>query len=207
MIRLRSFAPFVPYLSILVGLVVFHSVWVTLIFYHVGMILYLVFNWEGKQGEFSLSVKNICLGAVAILFGIFGGVFLYFLWPFLGIALDLGEALTRLGLSGSSWIVFILYFSLVNPVLEELYWRGYLGKDASSPVVQDFLFSGYHIIILAIFVGIPWLLVVFIVLSGTAWLWRQFTRISGSLLLSSISHMAADLTVILVIYHYSGMRL
>jgi uncharacterized protein len=204
---LRYWAPYVPYAAVLIGLIAIHNAWVTLLSYHAGIVFFLIFDRKRGNNSRRFYFKNVAWGITAILFGILGGVLLYFLWPFLGITLDFGKSLAKLGLNSSSWIVFISYFSIVNPILEELYWRGYLGKDDLLPIVRDLLFSGYHLLVLAMFVGIPWLLVVFIILGAAAWFWRQLARISGGLILPIISHMAADLTLILVIYHYSRMLL
>jgi len=200
---LRAAAPILPYLAVAVGLYAFHNAWVTLLGYHVGMIVVLAAAGHlGEAGQL-LKLRRLPLALLAVLFGAIGGVLLYLLWPILGIRLDFGAALGRLGLAGKSWLVFILYFSLVNPWLEELYWRSYLGSPGKSVILNDLLFSGYHLGVLALFVSIPWLLAVFLILSGSAWLWRQFARLSDGLLLPVLSHMAADLTLILVIYHYS----
>jgi uncharacterized protein len=204
---LRYWAPWVPYVAVLIGLMVIHNAWITLLSYHAGIVLFLTLDRKKGNNFHILYFRNPVWGIAAILFGILGGVLLYILWPILGITLDFGMSLARLGLKGSTWIIFILYFSVVNPVLEELFWRGYLGNDKLLPIVQDLLFSGYHLLVLAMFVGVPWLLVVFVILGAAAWFWRQLVRISSGLILPIISHMAADLTLILVIYHYSRMLL
>jgi hypothetical protein len=48
-----------------------------------------------------------------------------------------------------------------------------------------------------------WLFVVFFVLTIGAWFWRQMNRLNGGLLASTISHITADITVILTIYYIS----
>jgi hypothetical protein len=62
------------------------------------------------------------------------------------------------------------------------------------------MFAGYHILVLAGKVGAWWLVPAFAVLGGAGWYWRQISRVSGGLLAATLSHMAADLTVILAIY-------
>jgi hypothetical protein len=94
----------------------------------------------------------------------------------------------------------VAYYVLLNPFLEEYYWRGFLGSSAKRPVLNDFLFAGYHLIVLARTLDLIWLVVVFLCLCGAAWFWRQISRITGGLLAAYISHMAADITVILSIY-------
>jgi uncharacterized protein len=200
-LRLRSFAPLLPYLAVCIGLFLVRNAWFTLLGYHVGIILILSVEKQWAQARKLFRMQRILWSLGAILFGALGGGLLYFLWPYLGIhSFNFNASLTKLGLNGRDWIAFILYFSLINPWMEELYWRGYLGSDKRGPILADGYFSGYHLIVLGMYVGLPWLLVSFIVLGVAAWLWRQFARSTGGLLLPVLSHLAADLSLILVIY-------
>jgi membrane protease YdiL (CAAX protease family) len=201
--NLRKFAPLLPYLLMSIGLLLLHNAWIALLSYHAGIVVLLSAARRWPRLQPSLHKSEVGLACGAVIFGLSGGILLYFLWPLLGIPRDLKTTLTRDGLSGSLWIWFIVYFSIVNPGLEEVYWRGYLGSAAAGLVLNDFVFSGYHLVVLGQFLKLPWLLLVFFVLGAAAWFWRQVARRSGGLLLPIISHLAADLAVILVIYHFS----
>jgi hypothetical protein len=128
------------------------------------------------------------------------GITLYFLWNYFGFATDLPAQVESLGLNRTNWIPFIAYFALVNPWVEEYFWRGYLGSTTTAPYVSDFLYSGFHGLILlnkvqtaSIFFGLTALVV-------AGWFWRQIARKGGGLLAPVLGHMAADLTILLVVY-------
>ena len=89
---------------------------------------------------------------------------------------------------------------MVNPWIEEYYWRGYLGSNTKKIILNDLLYSGYHLVVLAGKVEIVWLIVIFFALAVVAWFWRQTNRWSQGMLPSTASHLAADITVMLTIY-------
>ena len=134
------------------------------------------------------------------MIGACGGLLLYLLWPLLSIPPDINIQLQNIGLTAATWPYFILYFILVNPWIEEYYWRGYLGSESKYILPVDLFFAGYHVMVLAGKVDFIWLIAVFATLSFAAWLWRQANRISLGLLPSLASHMAADITIIFTIY-------
>jgi len=198
--RFRRAAPYAPYLAVLVGMYLFHSAWAAVLLYHLGMALVLTLGrgWGALRG---LGAGRQPLGLAATsLFGVSGGVLLYVLWPLLGVPPGVGASLAHLGITQTAWPAFIAYFCLVNPWLEEIYWRGYLGDSAARPVPNDVLFAGYHVLVLASFIRWPWLLAVLVVLAGAGWLWRQQARRTGGLLASAVSHFLADTGVFLTVY-------
>jgi membrane protease YdiL (CAAX protease family) len=99
--------------------------------------------------------------------------------------------------------VFIVYAIAVNPLLEESYWRGYLGSPAKNITVNDLLFAGYHLLVIGGNIGVIWLIAVFCGLTAAAWFWRQINRINGGLLLSVVFHIAADTSVFLAICYFA----
>jgi hypothetical protein len=135
-----------------------------------------------------------------IVIGAGGGVLLYLLWPLLSVPQGIDIYLHSIGLKATTWPYFIAYYILVNPVLEEYYWRGHLGSRARRPIFNDFLFAGYHLIVLAGNISLFWLIAMFLVLCATAYYWRQLSRNTGGLLAATLSHGAADITVILAIF-------
>ncbi len=113
--------------------------------------------------------------------------------------MNLGETLTSFHLSGLSWWAFAAYYVTVHPVLEEIYWRGYLRGAHRSPVAVDIAFAGYHVLVLCIFVKLPWVLVSFGVLLFAAWSWRQLAARYSGLGVAIASHAAADLSIVAVV--------
>jgi len=197
---IKLFRPLLPYLAVGLGLLVFHNAWVAILSYHAGMAAVIFLSKPVvpiKQIIRSASYKPLIF-PVAI--GASGGILLYLLWPLLSVPPDINMYPRSIGLTGAVWPYFIAYYVLVNPPLEEYYWRGFLGSSAKRPVLNDFLFAGYHLVVLSGKIGVPWLAVVFLVMCGAAWYWRQISRLTGGLLAVTLSHLAADITVILSIF-------
>jgi len=196
-------APFVPYLAVVVGMFGLHSAWGAVFGYHLGMMLVLSLDggWPGAR-RFGAGMQPWPLTATGA-FGLSGGVLLYLCWPLLGLPPEFSQQLAALGISSATWPLFLAYFCLVNPWLEELYWRGYLGDDAWRPVWNDLFFAGYHLLVLSPFVWWPWLGVVLVGLVSAGWLWRQMARITRGLLIPLVSHFLADAAIMLTVYLFT----
>jgi hypothetical protein len=128
------------------------------------------------------------------------GIGLYFLWNQLGVATNLSLQLNSIGLSSSSWIAFITYFSLVNPFIEEYYWRGVLGNSAKKLSIIDPVYAGYHALVLWGRVQPISILFAVAILISAGWLWRQFLREDSGLLAAVLGHMVADFSILMVVY-------
>ena len=188
------------YLAIGVGFFWARSAWVTLLGFHAAMIVCLIIAKPRLSFSISFQNTNPTWTITSILLCASSGVCLYFLRNYFGFAADLHTQLESIGLTTQTWLPFMLYAVLVNPFLEEYFWRGYLGSEAKGLYPFDLIFAGYHVLIL---IGkVNWLAIVLIVIALTfaAWFWRQVARESGGLLAPALGHMAADLTILLAIY-------
>jgi hypothetical protein len=128
------------------------------------------------------------------------GILVYFLWPFIHVSPGLADALLQWGLTSRTWPLFIVYGALVNPWLEEIYWRGWLGSATRNPILHDAIFAGFHLVVLAPFFPPIWLVTAFLVLATSGWMWRQVIRTEKSMLASTLFHMAADVSILLVVW-------
>lgn len=99
---------------------------------------------------------------------------LIFFWSYFGFADDPSEQGESLGLKASTWPAFIAYFALVNPFMEEYFWRGYFGNPAKGLYIYDFVYAG--------------------------WFWRQVSREDHGLLAPVLGHMMADFTIAIAVY-------
>jgi membrane protease YdiL (CAAX protease family) len=189
-----------PYVTIPPGLFIFHSAWVALIAYHAVMILImLVRHYRVSLGQV-FNCRNILIIIGMAALGVAAGVAIYLLWPYLNISAGIVDELGSLGLGPGNWAIFLIYFVLVNPLLEELFWRGLLGSASLRPVWHDLAFAGYHAVVLLGKMEYYWLLPVLAALFLGAWLWRQVNRTAGSLLPGIIAHAAADFSVMLAVF-------
>jgi hypothetical protein len=197
-------APLVPYLAVLLGLFVVDNVWVAALGYHLGMAGVLAGARGWGQARRLRVGGSVGLAVGLVGGGVLCGVLLHQLWAPLGIPRGLDAALAPLGLTAVTWPAFMLYFCVVNPWLEEVYWRGYLGTPARGPVWNDLLFAGYHVLVLSRFLPWPPLFLALgsVLLAG--WGWRQLARVHPGLCLPAVSHLAVDAAVIYAIYRHVG---
>ncbi len=169
-----------------------------ILLYHAGILVIVA-----ATGRWSL-VKELIAGWHALaalglsLFGLLGGATIYVLSPLMGLDYArMTAVLAELGLVDVTWFAFIGYYCLVNPWLEELFWRGFLVRRERRPVPVDLLFAGYHALVVIWFVDWPWVMIAFFSLTTAAWLWRRTAHSTGGLLLPVISHFAADVGIII----------
>jgi len=199
----RIIPPLIPYITISIGLLVFHNAWLAILGYHAGMIGVIRLSKTRISLRQAFQSNRRWIIFVSAIAGAAGGMLLYFLWPLLSIPEDISSYIRSIGLNEGTWPVFLAYFILINPLIEEYYWRGYLAAETKRLTINDMLFSGYHLIVLAGQMETLWLVVVFISLTIGAWFWRQMNRLNGGLAASTVSHISADIVVILTIYYLS----
>jgi hypothetical protein len=188
-----------PYLAVFLGMLTLQSAWGALVGFHLALLPLLVARRQTFSPRFLAPVSKRILLAVAAT-GLFAGLGLWLIWPSAGLPADYPLRVAALGLSGAIWLPFIVYFTLVNPWLEEAYWRDALTSLSPYPALVDFLFAGYHLIILSLFVLPIWMLFAFIILVLASWFWRQVSRYTGSLMPAILSHMLADFSILMVLY-------
>jgi membrane protease YdiL (CAAX protease family) len=196
---LQAIGMSMPCIAVGVGLLAARNAWTALLGYHLGILALLALTGEWRiTGRFQIrSPLRALIGAV---FGLLAGAGVFVLWPFAEVSPVLHPTLLAWGLTLHTWPSFILYFALVNPWLEELYWRGWLGDDSRLPILSDFWFSGFHLFVMFPFVGWFWLAFIFLALVCVGWLLRQAVRRERSLFVPSLFHMTADASILLVIF-------
>jgi membrane protease YdiL (CAAX protease family) len=86
------------------------------------------------------------------------------LWPWLAVPPAINSHLQSIGLTADSWPYFIAYFIIINPWLEEFFWRGFLVNLSRKIVLNDLLFAGYHLLVLAGTMDAVWLAAIFLIL-------------------------------------------
>lgn len=125
----------------------------------------------------------------------------YFMWPWFAASDGiLPEWMARYSLTGWMWLLLIPYFSIIHPVLEEIHWRGITPKEGAGLSRYDFLFAGYHILVLFQLIHWPWLFLVFGVLAGSSCFWRWAADRFGGYALPILTHAVADGAVIIAVH-------
>jgi membrane protease YdiL (CAAX protease family) len=195
-LRPKSSTALIPYITILLGLHILKSAWATILLYH-GAILIIILRSNGfilfKRLFRGWSWK---IGLSLTIISALSGLSLYFLWPLVGIrSPELSEVLREYGLHGPSWLIFIIYYCITTPILEEIFWRGHLSVPARYPSAPDILFAGYHIIVLILFLKPLAIAAVSIALVITAWIWRILALKFDGLAIPFVSHLVAGISV------------
>jgi hypothetical protein len=144
----KWFTPILPYLAIGIGIFWFKNAWAALLGFHSAIILSLLLAKSQFPIKTLLKSSNIRWVLLSILLSGGGGIFLYLFWSFFGIASDLSTHIEALGLYPYTWLPFVAYFSLVNPFIEEYFWRGYLGSSTKKLYISDLVSAGFHGMIL-----------------------------------------------------------
>ncbi len=195
-------APAVPFAAILLGLYLLHNAWAAMLLYHLGMVLILALNRQANRLGAVRSGWNPGAAAIACVMCAASGLLFLLLWRTVSLDhMGLRTSLGDLGLSGTSWWVFSAYYVTVHPLLEEVFWRGYLASGSRGPTWPDFAFAGYHVLVLVFFIKFPWTLVAFVVLFTAAWSWRLLAMKRRGLAVPILSHVVADLSIVLAAEH------
>lgn len=188
------------YLSVAVGLFVLQDAWSALLGFHLAIIVSMLVAKPDIPIKVLFTSRSVKWSLLSVLVCGSSGLTLYLLWDKFGIAQDVSTRVAGLGLDQSNWIAFIAYFALVNPFLEEYFWRGYLGSVTRNVHISDLLYSGFHGLILINKVQPVTILYSLVVLVLAGWFWRQVMRADGGLLAPVLGHMAADLTILVAVY-------
>lgn len=197
---MKWIAPVFVYVAVGVGLFIFRTAWSSLLTFHIAILISLLIAKPNIPLSILFTGRNIQWILVSILLCGSSGVTLYFFWDKFGIANDLAAHVEAMGLSASTWIPFITYFTLVNPLLEEYFWRGYLGSPTTNFYLSDFLYAGFHGLILLNKVQPSMIVYSLALLVLAGWFWRQIARTDGGLLAPVLGHMMADLTILMAVY-------
>ncbi|UCC78610.1 MAG: CPBP family intramembrane metalloprotease [Candidatus Zixiibacteriota bacterium] len=193
----KSSTALIPYLTILVGLHILKSAWAAIILYHGAIFFIVLKNSNPVLFKRLFRGWNWKIGFPLTAISALAGLSLYFLWPIMRIeGTELSAILNEYGLHGSSWIVFMIYYCVSTPVLEEIFWRGYLSVPNRRPSAPDILFAGYHIIVLILFLKPLPIAAVFLTLVVAAWIWRLISLKFNGLAMPSVSHLVAGISVI-----------
>jgi hypothetical protein len=193
--------PILPYLAVWAGIFLFKNAWSALIGFHISILIMIAvvrpnipinILFKSKYSQWILINVLICSAS---------GIGLYFLWGFFGIVPDLPAQLGSMGLNSSvSWFSFITYFSLINPLIEEYFWRAFLESNSKNFCIGDLVYAGYHALVLWGKMNSLLILFAILTLASAGWFWRQSSREDEGLLAAVLGHMVADFSILMVVY-------
>jgi membrane protease YdiL (CAAX protease family) len=197
---MKWLSPILAYLTVWMGLFWLRNTWAALLGFHAVILVLLLIHKPNIPFASLFKSKNKKRTILSVLLCGSGGIILYFLWPVLEIANDLPAQLQSLGLTSFTWPIFISYLSLVNPWIEEYFWRGFLGSISKKLYISDLLYAGYHALVLWGKAHPFSIVYAVILLTFAGWFWRQVAREDNGLLAPVLGHMAADLSITLCVY-------
>jgi hypothetical protein len=197
---MKWLTPILPYLAVAIGLFWVQNAWFALLGFHFAIVISLLLARSSVPAKNLFKSNDIRWVVLNILLCGSSGISLYFFWSYFGIVNDLSAYIESYNLTRSTWPLFITYFVLVNPLIEEYFWRGYLGSATKGLYASDFLYAGFHALILMNKMRSGAVIYTLIVLVLAGWFWRQLTRIDNGLLAPVLGHMAADFTILMALY-------
>lgn len=190
-----------PYLTIIPGLYLFHNLWMAMVSYHTAILIIAILGrrlprfqklLRGWSFSRSLVIMPVCAA---------NGILIYLLWSFISLpGSDLAGKLIELGLRENNWLLFVMYYSLITPWLEEFFWRDLLPSRLKYPILSDVFFAGYHFFVLLLFIQPIFAFAAFLSLWAGAFNWRRLAVRLDGLMVPVLSHLAADFSTILAVY-------
>jgi len=194
--RIKTLGLFSPYGAVIVGVFLFHNAWIAILLYHAILALCVCIVNRTMVSE----IKKGFSGSQAFLLGfpaLLCGLLIYWFWPHAKTdTIDLSTVLHTYELDGLAGGLFAVYSILVNPILEELFWRECWNPSYSKPAFIDLVFAGYHGLALALILKPVYVIAAIGFLSGVSWLFRYLKQINRGMAIPYIMHLAADISII-----------
>ncbi len=190
-----------PYVAVVLGLYVFKNVFVALAIYYSAIAFFIVIKSEKSLLRTIFSGCNSCAAAGSAIVFACGGVVIFLLWPYAKLEnVNLTSTLAEYGLNGATCYIFVAAATILNPLLEELFWRGCFQNDPTRPAFIDVVFAGYHVLALVLVIKVPITILAFVVLFSASWWLRFMKHKFGGLAVPYIAHLVADVSIIAGIY-------
>lgn len=205
---------FAPTILIFIGLSLLQNILITfLLFYGWLLFVPIVITYWRKKTNYRIFLpitkKSILVGIVSgliCLITIYG-----FVVVFQSSVLDipqLQQLLQKWDFSGKKVILLVLILALINPILEELYWREFMYRkllinvgNVLAVMITAIFYSMYHLLVVVDLFSFPFnvLAVIPVFLAGI--MWGIFRIKLGSITAPIISHCLADIGIILVYWN------
>jgi hypothetical protein len=199
---IRHLLLLLPCAAVFTGLDIAGSAWSAILLYHAILVALLL---AGRGKTLIPGLLDGWNGRLVIIPGVLSvlcGPALVLLWPLMdNTPSGMGGALAEFGLQGMSWWLFAAYYVSVHPILEEIFWRGTRGRGSRGIVFADAAFAAYHAVVLRHFLALPWIALVFVVLTAVSWLWRRVAEHCEGLAIPLISHALADLGIMAAAFY------
>jgi membrane protease YdiL (CAAX protease family) len=200
-----------PTIMILIGLTIFQNVPLTFLLFYSWLCLVPLISYK-RNGK-SLFTRKIPNSTGSIVTGLLSGIIfstlilgtVSLLIEYLFDIAQLQHLLEKWGFSGKGLIWLILVLIVINPVLEELYWREYMFTRLTSTVgttmsilICAFAYSLYHFLSLVPMFNWPLNVISALPVFLAGIIWGSFRLRFQSIVAPIISHILADAGIMLV---------
>ncbi len=175
------------------------NAWSAIFLYHVGMVTTMLAFKKPKISAVEKKRTPPWYYLTAFVFASGGAIF-YLVMPYFAAPTQIAGKLAAMGLNSTNWPYFAVYFCLVNSVIEEFFWRGYLAPETTRLHSDDLFFGGYHALVVIWFTQAYWAIPVLAACAFGGWLWRKMRRLTGNLTLPILTHIAADASIIAAVH-------
>ena len=157
-----------------------------------------------------LTAKSLSIGFLSgtvFLAAIYGGITL--LKDSVFNINELKLVLAEWNFTGSLVFWLVIFLIVVNPLLEEFYWREFMYKCliekmsvSQTMVITSFFYSLYHLVSLIFIFKFPFNLIAVLPVFIAGMIWAYLRYKFKSITASIISHSLADLGIMLVYLNY-----
>ena len=195
-----------PTLMIFIGLQVFGSVEATFLLFYGWLLAVPLIDRSFPTERFKMNSKTVVLGAgsgLLFLLFIYGG--LHWLHVYLMDVDRLRVLLLEWGFSGRGELWLALVLLVANPILEEVYWRGYIyeklrknGSGKDTIFITAIFYTLYHLLsVIPIFEGVYGMIAALPVLIAGLF-WGYIREKTASITAPIIGHALSDLGIVMV---------
>lgn len=208
-----------PTFMIFIGLTYFESVPITFALFY-GWLFVIPFATYLREPQLKkaliqslkkgFTLNSVLFGLVSglvSLIAVFGAVSL--LQGYLFEIDQLKALLEEWNFSGSSVWGLILILLVINPFLEEWYWRDFMHVrllhilgGTRTVFITSFFYALYHLLSLIPMFALPFNIIAAIPVFAAGLLWGYFRIRFGTMVAALISHVLADLGIMLVYLYY-----
>lgn len=187
-----------PYLCVFLFMYFFKSGVLALLSYNGCLLLAIILNRKNIPFKSVFRVKNMLIPVVSVIISGSAGFILYLLWPLIKPeGSTFSSILNTFGIHQGNIIPVVAYFTLVHPVIEELYWRYILKPKTRWISSSEALFAGYHVLVLLWFTQWYFAAAAFLGLILIARIWRFLKDQKSENLAVFLSHSVADFSILL----------
>jgi len=198
--------------SVIVGLAMLpgHHAWLAMIGFHSCMIAALIvhrrqIDWRRLLRPPGLVTLIGNVIAATLVMSLFSWMLFAYADRHGGYGAVLDRGLTGFSVASNSRLWFAAQLCLLNPLLEELFWRGLFFSDRKRPAATDYCYAAFHFFALIPFMPALQAIIATAGLVGVGYCLRQMARRNGgALMIPMLWHAAGDIAIVVAIAGLTG---